>query len=90
MRSLIPTVLTDDCIWATDIYSDAHGLWTGLGILETVSQRTSCFTKALNEGRHFAVERKEVDLFKILIFVTQMNQTQYGLGKTPVLTVTLI
>lgn len=40
--------------------------------------------------RHVAVERKEVDLFKILIFVTHMNQTQYGLGKTPVLTVTLI
>ena len=90
MRSLTPTVLTDDCIWATDIHYDAHGLWTGLGILETVLQRTSCFTTALNEGKHIAVERKEVDLFKILIFVTHMNQTQYGLAKTPVLTVTLI
>lgn len=33
------------------------------------------------------MERKEVDLFKNLIFVTQ---TQYELGNTPVLTVKLI
>lgn len=52
------------------MYYDAQGLWTGLGILETVLQRTSCFTTALNEGRHIAVGRKEVDLVKILIFLS--------------------
>lgn len=34
------TALIDDSTWTTDIYYETHSLKIGLGILETVSQRT--------------------------------------------------